>query len=203
MTTESGTALVPSKEGSSLPPGEVNARYAIVTSASDLSAVRDTWITTKRVELQRGLGALVALRKAGASAARLAAVRDRVGMLKKVVKALELGYVPIPRFDSQTLNIDVQELPGPALVALAAARQAKLFHEVRFVTGRRETQGRGYFRVRQRDPLLIGIVRTRHHVLSWRNMDGRQWADVEVPSIEEHFMVAWWRPEDERADVLF
>jgi hypothetical protein len=135
-----------------------------------------------------------------------------VRFLKRFIGALEQGYVPIPRFDADTLDLNVEELPAEALVALGQAKTKRLFNEVRYVTGRESdsrpgvhSSARGMLtrgRRPQRDPLIVGIIRTPEHRVrdphgGWRGHDRI------IPAREEHFLLAWWRPEDTTDADLF
>lgn len=172
----------------------------IVVSAAEAIEVQSTWLHLKEQELERMLEARAALKALGGHESRLARLADRVQLTRKVIAALRAGFVPIPRFDAHKLNPDVDVLPTRVLVAYAAAQNTELFDEVRLVEGR---QSRSHHlgpnpRIAARDPLLVGIVRTpeREGVTRW---GGRTW----IPGREEHFLVAWWRPEDDRDEDLF
>jgi hypothetical protein len=68
-----------------------------------------------------------------------------------------------------------------------------------FVTGQEE--GRvGRRRRSARDPLLVGVM--RHAAMIVPGSD-RGWGPQRHPGREEHFLIAWWRPEDERDEVMF
>lgn len=205
MTESTTTAIV--KRGHLVPERKVGEQTAILPSPMVTTA--DRWLQQKRDELARAEAAVPALRTLGAKPARIRRVRERIRFLKRFVGALEHGYVPIPRFDSQDLDVDVDELPAEALVAMANAKALRLFDQVRFVPGRRAesrpgphlvetTRGRTWTRGRlaARDPLVVGIIRTPEHQVrdpsvSWPRL-------IVVPAREEHFLIAFWRPEDEQ-----
>jgi hypothetical protein len=181
-----------------------------ITLPDEVVEVRGQWIESKRQELQLAMGAAKDLRALKVSGARLTRANDRVRLLRKVVAALEAGYIPIPRFDGEKLDVDLEELPAKAIAALVVGGRARLFDEVRLVAGQesisrptwsQRRSGRNTRR-NQRDPLLVGVVRTPE-----RRMKGRDaWGSVRemvVPGMEEHFLIAWWRPEDERMEEMF
>ena len=165
-----------------------------------------TWIRAKRTELTACDAAIQAAKDANAGSNKLARLRERRRLLAKCVEVMELGYVPIPRFDANKLNIEIDVLPTAALVALGEATQLGVFDEFRLVTGRVSDSRPARFgqrnRVNQRDPLIVGVLRTPEH--RRKETDAHGWErEVVIPGREEHFLVAWWRPEDEREETLF
>ena len=168
-------------------------------------AIRPDWLDAKRNELMNAENALAALRQVAPDARRTGTVAERVSMLRKALVAMESGYVPIPRFDSVRLDLEMEVLPSHALVALAEAEEARVFNEVRFVRGRESESNRGpYRRVPARDPLLRGVIRTPEHRERRTNHDGSQsWMALVTPSREAHFLIAWWQPSDERDEDMF
>lgn len=171
----------------------------IITIPEEIAVIRTQWLESKVVELARAKDVLRALREMKAGPAKIVRAANTVAFLKKIVKALEHGYIPIPRFQAHTLRLDVEELPVKVIVALNAARAGKFFSEVRLADG--ESPGRGFGRRRPaRDPVLIGVIRTPNVLM---NPGHSEWIRDEVWAREEHFMIAWWRPEDERPEEMF
>jgi hypothetical protein len=166
-------------------------------------AVRGEWVEAKRTELAGAEEALEALEALyGPDATRVRRVRGRVTLLRRVVRALERGYIPLPRFGSTRVNA-LEELPLRAVLALKAATDAAVFDEVRYVGGMPSESHRGrQGRRAQRDPLLIGVVRTPAIELPEDERHGG-FGPRYLPGEEEHFLIAWWRPEDERMEVMF
>jgi hypothetical protein len=203
MTDEPISA--PSQSDTQLAVPDVQAT-TLIRKPADVLAVAGHWLDDKQAELARAEAAVKALTSLDASPARRRLVRERVKFLRRFVKALRSGYVPIPRFDADKLDLDTEELPAEALVAMADVKTKRLFDEIRYVTGRRPDSRPGghytsrgnwsYTRLVQRDPLIVGIMRTpEHRVPHPRNPSNRDW-DVVIPSREEAFLIAWWRPED-------
>lgn len=174
-----------------------------ITRLEDVAEIRGTWVESKRQELALAESALKALRATegvNPNGWRVRNVQNRVKLLRGVVRALERGFIPIPRFDSLKLQIETEELPVSALVAFQVAQAEKIFDEIRFVRGRAPEGRRGpYGRSPARDPLLVGVVR----VPDLEIRDARGWHVQTIRGREEHFLVAWWRPEDERDEVMF
>ena len=163
-------------------------------------SVRTDWLEGKQAELERAQTALRELRLLKPDSAKTRRVAERVGMLRKCVEALHAGYIPVPRFSSHTLDLDMEELPSAALQALSDADERTLFSEYRLVSGDVGDSRRGWARRVARDPLLVGVIRTVGYVL---NPNDPIYMQQRVPPREEHFLIAWWRVEDERDDDLF
>lgn len=176
-----------------------------ITRLENVAEIRGTWLESKRQELglaEAAVGALANTEGIAPNSWRLRNAQNRVRLLRKVVRALEHGFVPIPRFSSQTLDLDLEELPVSAIVALKEAQAEEIFEEIRFVRGDVGDSRRGRARRAARDPLLVGVVRTPSIDLGeFRNVGG-EWVR-RIPGREEHFLIAWWRPEDERDEVMF
>lgn len=171
----------------------------IVVSAAEAVEVQSTWLALKEAELERMLEARSALQAIGGHTSRLARLADRIQLTRKVIACLRAGFIPIPRFDANKLNADVDVLPTRVLVAYAAAQNAEVFDEIRLVTGRESRSFRGAVERRNaRDPLLVGVVRTSAHKV----VDAGGWERT-IEAREEHFLIAWWRPEDDRYEDLF
>ncbi len=185
----------------------------VIRRPADVLAVAGHWLEAKRGELERAEAAVKALRTLGATPARRRVARERVRFLRRFVDALESGYVPIPRFDGDKMDIETEELPAEVMVALASVTTKRLFDEVQYVTGRvADSHPGGHYNARHqwtrarwgaRDPLIVGIIRTpEHRVPDPRHPEFRS-RDRVIPSREEHFLIAWWRPEDTTDADLF
>lgn len=172
-----------------------------VFTPAQIVSGRDDIIARKRVELAAAREAIAALKSAGAGHSRVDRLRERARFIEKTITALEMGYVPIPRFDSLTLNLEAEELPAQALVALAYAQSAEAFDEIRIVRGMEPQGGRGNPRRGARDPLLVGVISSPNHQVD----DGQgRWNSVQfIPGRSSHFLIAWWQPEDERPETMF
>ena len=173
---------------------EIAVQTAVITVPDEIVVVRQTWVTSKKEELTNAEQALVALKSAGATSRKIQRVQERINLLRKIVRALEAGFLPIPRFDAHKLRLDQENLPLKAVLAIENATAQKLFDEFRIITGRNGQSGR----TRRRDPLIVGVVRTRRQI-HYRGRPGDRYYRtpvVDVPAAEEHFLVAWWRPED-------
>lgn len=175
----------------------VNKQAAIErlrTSLEDIVTIRDRWIDGKRQELERAIEAHKALVGAGASETKQRYSRNRVQLLRKIVNCLEAGFVPIPRFTANKVNVDLEELPLNALMALNDAKATGLFDEVKLVSGDRPDVGS---KARGRDPLLVGIVKMPAAFVATYNYLGYRTGWRRYPARQQHFLIAWWRPEDE------
>ena len=170
-----------------------------ITIPEEIGVIREQWVESKREELERARVATAQLREAGATTARLRRSEERVTLLRKVVRALDAGFIPIPRFDSSKLRLDLEELPLKVIMRVNEVVAQKVFDELRLVSGQVSQGRRGrYGRQPVRDPLVVGVVRTPEV-----REDRNGWSQVVVPGREEHFLIAWWRPEDERDEDMF
>ena len=132
----------------------------IIKVPEDLVGIRKEWVKSKEVELIRAEEALKALRATDASPARLERTSRRITLLRKVVKALQAGFIPIPRFASTTLRTDMEWLPTKVIIAVSEAKAQPLFDEFRIVAGQEGQSRQGpYGRRAQRDPLIVGVCR--------------------------------------------
>lgn len=178
------------------------AQTSVITLPDEVALVRQEWITSKETELAQCREAAEKLKGLGATDAKMRRVRERINILQKTVNALKAGYIPIPRFQTSTLRLDLEELPLKAIVALDKAKGTALFDEIHFVAGREATSRRGpYRRQPRRDPLLVGIVRTPE-VIEYEDPVNKRWERARW-SLEEHFLIAWWRPEDISPEQVF
>jgi hypothetical protein len=95
---------------------------AAITSLANAVQIAPQWIAAKRAELMQAEAAVVALEGLyGRETFRLKQAIARRSLLRKVVKAMEAGFVPIPRFSGHKLT-ELDELPVSALVALDEAK---------------------------------------------------------------------------------
>lgn len=188
-------------------------RAIVIRNPAEVLSVANHWLEQKRQELQRAQLAAKALVQLGVPPARRRLARERVRFLKRFVSALEHGYVPIPRFDADTLDLNIEELPAEALVALGQSKTKRLFDEVRYVTGRQpDSRPGGHYtsnqrwtraRIGGRDPLIVGVIRTPEHQVPFPRWQGDTHGTRTIPGREEHFLIAWWRPEDTTDADLF
>ena len=179
-------------------------RSTVITLPNDIVRIREDWVKSKQAELEMARMALARLDESGATPRRLQTVRERISLLRRVVKALEGGFVPIPRFSSTKLRLDQEDLPLKAIIAVNEAQAQKVFDEFRIVLGQEGSSRQGpYGRIARRDPIIVGVVRTPEH--SHVESPNTLWRSVvvDVPGFEEHFLVAWWRPEDQWSQDSF
>lgn len=184
----------------------VKAETAAITVPEEIAVIRAAWVKSKHEELDRAELALKELRKAGVTG-KLKRVEGRVSFLRKCVKALDAGYVPMPRFDSTLLNIEVEQVPLKALIKVNEATAQKIFDEIRFIAGQEARRGDSWHpRRAPRDPLIVGAVRTPRICLLATDFERANVAEHfrhQHEQFEEHFLLAWWRPEDERPEDMF
>ena len=112
------------------------------------------------------------------SACKKARARGRLRFMKRFVELLKKGYVPIPRMPFDTLHeftasIAFENLPLEALSAINQHRSQ--FDEIGIV--------RPFVKGRRKDPIIIGILK--------------------YGQLEEHFILAWWRPEIMKSSDLW
>lgn len=178
----------------------------VMTGLEDALSIREDWVKQREQELataEEGLKRLEAVPfedwwQIGMTEVKLEIMRRDVSFLRQVVKTMQSGYVPIPRFEGQRLNLQITAVPLKALVAITKAAEAKLFHQFQIVEGLPRPA-----LAPPRDPIVVGIV-TGPDVGEgfWVTPVGgsrrqKHYRTV-APRREEHFMVAWWRPEDVR-----
>lgn len=172
----------------------------VVKVPENLIALRQSWLEGKRAELARAEMALKELKGAGASPRKIERVAERVRLLRKVGSCLEAGYMPMPRFGGEKLTLELEELPLNALIAVNDAVAQELFDEIRFVAGGERTRGYGRRSGQaHRDPMLVGVVRTKI-IEAYRS---ERAGYIPLWSLEEHFLIAWWRPEDTTPEDLW
>ena len=164
----------------------------VVRNPTDLVSLSPKWLEQKKEEQAKAELALASLKALGASEWRIERVTKRVRLLRKTVKALEAGFVPIPRFDSTKLTFDIEQLPLDVLTMVEEAKIQKVFDEFRFVAGNENERSYGRRRTFKRDPLVVGVIREPDAVRT--DSPGGWVREREV--FEEHFLIAWWRPED-------
>lgn len=177
-----------------------------ITVPEEIASIRDAWVKSKHAELETAETALAELRKTGTHG-KIKRVESRVTFLRKCVRALDAGFVPMPRFDGALLNLEVEQLPLKALIRVNEVTAQKLFDEIRFVAGQTATRGNSWSARRNaRDPLIVGVARTPRICLiqnEWQEQNSHDHVRHLHEEWEEHFLIAWWRPEDERPEDLF
>jgi hypothetical protein len=121
---------------------------------------------------------------------KLARVRGRVRFLEHFIALMKEGFLPIPRMEFEPVDqanwqydgagrlvrgttLVIDRLPVEAIAAINEFRPK--FDRLGVV----RPAGRG----RKRDPFLIGIIQYGH--------------------LEEHFILAWWRPDIMRPTQLW
>lgn len=177
---------------------------AVITAVEDILEVRQMWVASKEQELATVEAALAALRQAKGTEARIRRTERRVAFLRKVIRVLKAGYIPIPRFEISGNAYDLEEMPIKALTAINEAQAAGVFDRICSVAGRQPWR-HPYGRRRQhaRDPLIVGMVSV-DAVYEERKAWNGSIERIEVsPLHEEQFLIAWWRPEDIPPEALF
>lgn len=96
-------------------------------------------------------------------------MEKNIDRLERKVKALEAGFLQIPRFDWATLEWSSERLNYSTLVRLKEAKEAGLFDDYGVVQDK-YTASR-----RRRDPILVGIIRGVRY------------------NHEEHFFIGMWK----------
>ena len=179
---------------------------AVITAVQDILEVRQTWVTGKAQELAQVEQAVRELKAAKAGEGRVRRAERRVALLRKVVKALQAGYIPIPRFNINGQAFSIEEMPLKAIAAYNEAQQSGVFDEIMAVTGR-QARRRGWGREHQRDPLIVGIVEVPAVTVLRSDTDSKglpiQFRVEVEPPHEEQFLIAWWRPEDLRPEEVY
>lgn len=156
----------------------------LITTAKD-------FIQVKEAEIAEGERVIAELEQMeDVSPWKLARVRGRVRFLKKFIGLMKEGYFPIPRMDFEPVDqalwgydgagrlirgttLVIDRLPVEAIACINEYRPK--FDRLGVVRPR----GRG----RKRDPFLIGIIK--------------------YGQLEEHFILAWWRPDIMRPTQLW
>lgn len=96
-------------------------------------------------------------------------IEKNIDQLERKVKALEAGFLQIPRFDWATLEWSSERLNYSTLKRLKEAKEAGIFDDFGVVQDK-------YTRPhRKRDPILIGIIRGARY------------------NHEEHFFIGTWK----------
>ena len=167
---------------------KITTQSAVIKVPDDFIGVRQGWVEQKQQELVTARQALALLQESEATPRRIKRVQERVALLKKVVRALEKGYIPIPRFYVNKLTLDMEDLPIGAIAAINEAKAQHLFDEFVIASGQPQSCPRGpYGRERPRDPLIIGVVRSPFHE-EWHENPRHlvnQWGGE-----EEYFLIA-------------
>jgi hypothetical protein len=95
-------------------------------------------------------------------------IEKEIAFLEKRLGALEAGFIPFPRFDYATIEWSSERMNYKTLVRLKEAKEAGIFDDFGVVQDK-YTHPR-----RQRDPLLVGIIRGAR-------------------GYEEHFFIGVWQ----------
>ena len=89
---------------------------------------------------------------------------------RRIVEALEAGFVPMPRLPAVSLEYVLGLIPPDALLALDEAKKTGLFEEFRVVDGR-DAWTSGYPRrsskARGRDPVLVAMIGAEMFPIAW------------------------------------
>jgi len=184
---------------------QTTTAIAMPTIPEEIAIINEQWVEGKELELANARYALQMLEESGASSRKMRRIKERVGLLVKVVEALKKGCIIIPRFDTSTLRIEQEELPLKAIIAINEAKAKQVFDDYRIVMGREARNQGNRRRMTQRDPLIVGINRTPVFCIGedHDNKPRSEYHFCERWSLEEHFLIAWWRPEDERMEDMF
>lgn len=149
-----------------MPSAEVTLKQGVMITRPELL------LEVKKAEIEEGNRVLAELEKIdGISKHKISRVKGRIHFLEKFTRILQDGYLPIPRMEYERLeslwtgNIVLDQMPVEAIATVAEFQDK--FDRLGMV--RPKTQGR------RRDPFLIGII--------------------SYGGIEEHFILAWWRPD--------
>ena len=156
-----------------MPSTEVTlAKGQIIHGARDI-------IQLKESEIQQGKIVIATLEKLpNISKHKLTRIRGRVRFLERFVELIKQGFIPIPRLEYTPIDPEyyvggrkgwVSEIIFDNLPVEAIetiSAYKDVFTRIGLVPARRP---------KKRDPILIGILRYGHN--------------------EEHFLLAWWRPD--------
>ena len=154
-----------------MPSTEIlSSKGIMITKPHELLAIKEREIS----EGEKVIEAMMAI--PNISKAKLARVKGRVLFMKRFVAKLKEGFLPIPRMVYDDVahawngTITIDNLPIEAIVTIRDFQNK--FDALGLV---RPSVGRSRWGRQRRDPFLIGIIRYGHR--------------------EEHFMLAWWRPD--------
>lgn len=156
-----------------MPSTEISLKQGqMITSPRELISAKEAEIAEGEIILEQ-LSQIKNISKT-----KVARVRGRINFQKRLLAMLKEGYLPIPRLEYEpvtqeyfggrkgwTTSIVIDQLPMAAIVTIAEFQDK--FD--RFGIVRPRSRGK------RRDPLLIGIIR--------------------YGGMEEHFVLAWWRPD--------
>ena len=153
-------------------------RDLIPSAAGALITTNPNWLAEKEAEVQQGERALEALKRIpGISQSRITRVRSRVTFTRRYINLLKEGFIPIPRMEYEAIEI------GPHLLGSYDGQHHLYLDRMPVQSLKNIAEFKEYFdevglvrpKSRQRDPILIGIIRGAYQ--------------------EEHFILYFWRPE--------
>ena len=112
-------------------------------------------------------------RRIGQLRRRVGTIARRHSQAKRILGALEAGYMPMPRFPALTLEFCFELIPVEAIEAMGQAHDSGLFDEFRIVDGRDatpwgtpRTSTSREARAKQ-DPILVGMIGREMFPLAW------------------------------------
>lgn len=152
-------------------------KVEVAVRPGDTITVNPGWISEKGKELEQGRTVLAEMEKIkNISKSKLSRMRGRLKFLETFIELLREGFIPIPRMDFEPIDIEQYHYGKlkstlyldklpVGAIATIAEFQDKFPH---FGVVRSATR-------KKRDPILIGIIR--------------------YGSLEEHFILGWWRPD--------
>lgn len=163
----------------------------VLTNPLDYELTREAWIEEKEAELAEAktIAQSYALINPEATPRQVKRVKEKVKFLEKFLETIKAGYIPIPRFDSRHIDYSETPMPAHALMNIKTARESGVFDEIRIVEGREGQRMGPYPALRKRDPLIVGIIKYGPITEQW--------------AYEEHFLIAWWRPESFKPTELY
>ena len=119
---------------------ETHPLATVITAVQDILEVRQTWVTGKAQELALAEAALKELQQAKAGEARIRRTQRNVQFLRKVVRVLKAGYLPIPRFEVSGNAFSLDEMPLKAIIAINEAQQQGVFDRIVSIAGRQASR---------------------------------------------------------------
>lgn len=90
--------------------------------------------------------------------------RHRMERADRFLKAVEGGYLPMPRIPTRHIGETDKLIPPECLESLAAAKASGLFEHFAIADGSEQTLWRSS---RGRDPILFGVIGTELFPLAW------------------------------------
>ena len=157
-----------------MPSTEVTlAKGQIIHGAADI-------ISLKEEEIQHGKRIIADLEQMpNFSKNKLGRIRGRVRFLERFVELIKQGFIPIPRMEYTNLAPELYHGQAgggwkaeltfdnlPVEAIETISTYKPIFTRIGLVPARRP---------KRRDPILIGVLKYGHN--------------------EEHFLLAWWRPD--------